>query len=345
MWLVPLLLIGLLGLMYAGITIHKDSGADRASETTPDLEATIVAAVETVCGAGSVSQEEVMALRETATAVATYVPPAPTPTPTEALISLSEERLGLTINDRVQMAMKAASLASSETTQAAASKSISAKDLDILTTYWHYSNDLISYVNESFLAYFTTYGSLAAETLSPLQEIYSGLLLITGESRLALMVLDKIGQDSEQVGAVTNLDLSQLETIAERVRWEASDALTQVQAWVANLQPMEKERAKHALSVEARQVAQDRNAAIDQAYGYVNVVETAFTDQKITLTELSNIAQSGADATASMTRNGDEQLVKLAGLINGITTEIASGQMTEAKTGLGIFRAALPARP
>ena len=104
-------------------------------------------------------------------------------------------------------------------------------------------------------------------------------------------------------------------------------------------------RAQTALSVQPDNVPSDQLSALLSAFSYIDTVRNAFTDNKISRDELSQIAQLGANATAGLNTQGGAQLQGLSGKLNEITGMLARGQMPEAKNRLGEFESALGTRP
>jgi hypothetical protein len=72
--------------------------------------------------------------------------------------------------------------------------------------------------------------------------------------------------------------------------------------------------------------------------------DRALDDDRISQTELADIAQLGANASAGLNAHGGPQLQRLAGSINDITGQIARGQMPQARANVGNLEASLGTR-
>ena len=83
----------------------------------------------------------------------------------------------------------------------------------------------------------------------------------------------------------------------------------------------------------------------NQAYTYLESVKVAFQDQKISINEMTLIAQLGANAKASLEAQGEPGLQILGTSIDGLTRQISRGYWPQARGGLGSFEGALPQRP
>ncbi len=344
--LLPLLVMVIISLACFGSFSPKTPGIAAITPlTSPELQLTIDAAVEASCGKCSAALTQESILIQTATAIAVNMQVMVTPTPTEPIEKLSEEKLGALINDRVQMAKKAVSLASSSTMQAVEDGAINEKEYDSLNTYWRYSGDLIAYANEGIQVYFNEYGGLAGDTMAPLKTVDSDLQVVSRQIQAVLPVLEQIGMTLEQGPAQPDKVIRQLKAAADIVVTKATDASQQAKTWSGDLQLQAQKRINQALAVKPQKVAKNRKAAINRAYAYVNVVQAAVADQKITQPEFTNIVQAGANAAASLTAQGGDQFANLADSVNQITTQVAGGQISDASSSLQSFQQALPAKP
>ena len=71
----------------------------------------------------------------------------------------------------------------------------------------------------------------------------------------------------------------------------------------------------------------------------------SLADNTISSAELANIAQLGANASASLNAQGGPQLQQLSGSINDITAQLARGQAPQAQANLGNLEASLGSLP
>ena len=347
----PLLLLPLIAvaivLQACGGSASKKLSAQttRPPQVTPNLQATIDEAVASTCGAFSGLRATQDSVSATETAIESFLQSVSTPIPTEAVEDMAENQLEAMIAERVQMANKTAALAAEKSIDAIKDGTISAKEQEILYTYWYYADEVISYADEAIQIYYDVYAGLAAETLAPLKAIDADLQAITQQSQAVLPILEQIGQALEQGQGQKDKVLRQIEDAAEAVQAKIIDAQAQTQIWTASLPLAAQQRVAQALAVKPKGVAKNRKAAINKANDYIKTVRAACVDKKITQAELAKIAQQGANAAASLTKKGGAELAGLAGSVNEITTQIASGQLPAVQVSLDSFQAALPAKP
>jgi hypothetical protein len=315
------------------------------SQATPNLQATIDEAVVSTCGAWSDLQATQDSVSATEVAIDSLLQAEATPMPDEVVENLSEDKLEALIAERIELATKAAALSAEKTVEAVSDGTVTAKEQEILYTYWYYTSEVITYAQEAIGVYYDVYADLAAGTLSPLKASDADLQAVSQQVQVVLPILEQIGQALEQGIGQKDKVLRQIESAAETVQVKIADAQGQVETWSASLQAAVQQRVEQALAVKAKRVAKNRKAAVSKANEYIKSVQTGFADKKITQAELANIAQLGANATASLTKKGGEQLAELAGSVNEITTQIASGQLLAAQASLAAFQKALPAKP
>lgn len=139
--------------------------------------------------------------------------------------------------------------------------------------------------------------------------------------------------------------ITQLNTAAKNASDKAAQAQAKAQNWAKSLPADRDKRATAALGVKSSQIASDRQSAILSAFDYVDAVRQAMGDNKITKTELTQVAQLGANASASLKAQGGPALQQASGSIDKLTNQIARGQAPQAKAGLGSLEASLGARP
>jgi hypothetical protein len=96
------------------------------------------------------------------------------------------------------------------------------------------------------------------------------------------------------------------------------------------------------LATQPTQIASDRLGAIQSAITYVETTRSGLADGVVSAGELSSIAQAGANASASIQAHGGPQLQGVAGSIDGLTAQIARGELPQAKGGLDSIEASLP---
>jgi len=88
---------------------------------------------------------------------------------------------------------------------------------------------------------------------------------------------------------------------------------------------------------------------LQSSFQFVDAAKSAMGDNKISFSELSNLAQLGANAQAGLQQFGrggaGPDLSQFSGKFSEITTQLARGQMPQARNNLTSFEGALGQRP
>jgi hypothetical protein len=145
---------------------------------------------------------------------------------------------------------------------------------------------------------------------------------------------------SASLNALDNAQLQQLSglvnTITEQV---AQGDLSQAQEALNQL------GVEVALSVPPNQVASDLQGAVQIVFNFAETGQQSLADGNISAAELANLAQLGANATASMETHGGAQLQQLSGSINNITGQMVRGNISQAQELLSGLNNSLGAIP
>jgi hypothetical protein len=302
---------------------NSDSQIQTAIIETSIAEATFQAAV----------YEEALRTMEAITPQATF-----TPEPKVDPYSLSEEELAALIDAYYEDAIYDSLDASEIAQEAGSDETITDDDIYAITNYLYTAQASITYASELLISYEELYGELAGETTDLLVAIEEDL------SQLAVS-LTEIENYLLQGSTVASGDIVQLNTTLSSLNDSANQALENKQIWRETVQSTLDSRENQFSAINPNEIAPDRDGAILQVYAYLDGVKAAFEDQKISPAELSQIAQLGANAEASLRDQGGPGLQGLGNAIDGFTRQISRGQWPQAKTGIGSFEAALPQRP
>jgi hypothetical protein len=119
----------------------------------------------------------------------------------------------------------------------------------------------------------------------------------------------------------------------------------QATVWPAAVEAELTQRANAAMAVQATEIAESRAAAILSAYDYIEITREALSDQRLSSAELNAVAQTGANAVASLSAQGGAQLQGLADKVSQITTGVARGEIPQMGAQLQTLEGSLPARP
>ncbi len=322
-------------------------GGAASPVTTPDTQATVDAAIAATGTAQAGTQATIDAAVE-ATGVAAEATAAPSSTPTVEYVTMTEmteEELAALIDQAVTDAAVATQECATATTEATADDTITSEEVATVEIYVTGAEEAIAYAEELILAYYDLYGELAVETIALLQATEEDLAALASETAAINATLQEVAATLDQGVALAEETIAQLETAAQAIGDKAAEVQYRNQTWIQDLQAELEDRAATALTIQPSNIAADRKGAILSAFDYVDAVRDSLADNKISSTELNNIAQLGANASASLNAHGGPQLQQLSGSINDITGQIARGQMPQAKANLGNLERALGARP
>ena len=333
----------------ASVCVVVVTACGRAAPTaTPDTQATVEAAVAATGTAQSGMQATVDAAVQATNAAAPSPAPTavvPSPTPSAEYVAMSEEELEALIDQAVAEATTATEDCATATADATADDAVTQEEVDAVEVYVMDADQAIAYANELIQAYYGLYGELATESLALLQATEQDLAALAEETAAIDASLQEINSALEQGLELAEDTITQLEDVAQDVAAQAEEVQARNQEWVQNLQAERENRAAAVLAVQPDNVASDRQAAVLSAFDYIDAVRDGLSDDKLSQMELSNIAQLGANASASLNAQGGPGLKKLSGSINDITGQLARGQAPQAKSNLGALESALGNRP
>ncbi len=320
-------------------TIDAAVAATAQVTPTPDVEATVNAAVSATAQA----QANVQATVDTAVQATTVA--APTSTPSAEYVTMSEEELAALIDQAVAEASTSTQECSTAATQATADDTVTQGEVQTVEVYLANADEAIAYAEEVINAYNDLYGELATESLATLQAIEQDLAVMSGNTAAINDSLQEINTTLESGLTLAEDTINQLNSAAQAAQDSAQQAQQQAQGWAQNHQSEIENRAAQALSVKPNNIPPDVQAALASAFNYVDAIHGALGDNKITKTELMNIAQLGANTAAGFQTRGNLDLKQFSNSVNKITGQLARGQVPQAKSGLGNFEKSLGARP
>lgn len=330
-------------------------GGGASTTPTPNVPATVDAAVKATDAAQQSVAAPVEAAVTATSAAAPTVTPAPTPLPpppptatpiaSDQVVTMTEEELAALIDEAVNEAVTATTATTGATQSVTYDDTITQDEVDALEEYLAATLAAIEQATALIEAYYNLYGELAEETLAALQAIEQDLNALAQDMAEIAATFDQIDAALQQGLALAQETIDQLEAAAQTVSAQAQAAQTKAQAWVASLATELENRAAQMLSVAPTEVARDRVGAIQSAFAYVETVRASLADSSVSRDELSNIAQTGANAVASLQSRGGAELQGLAGSINALTAQIARGQVPQAKVSLGHLERSLPPKP
>ena len=187
-------------------------------------------------------------------------------------------------------------------------------------------------------AYYGAYGEYASEALYALEEVESDLEAMAEDIETIAEIL---AQGSEAASAA----VEELATAAAAASANAAQVQAKTQGWHEALRAEIENRAATALATQPTQIATDRQGAVQCALQYVETVRSGLADGAVSPGELSEIAQAGANASASIRTHGGPGLENVADSIDGLTKQVARGELPQAKGSLDALESSLPRRP
>lgn len=312
--------------------------ADAAAEATKAAEADLAAAVDAAVEATSTAEA---GLTATASVAAQEPPPVvPTeapPTPTVDTSTLSEEELAALIDAAVAEAVAATEEATTAVNAAASDGTVTVDETVTVEVVLAGAEEAIALAEELIVAYYDIYGAYASETMGTLEEIEEDLNTIAEGIELMMQIV-------QQGGEITSVAIEQILAAVEAADISAAEIQAQSEGWLGALQAELENRAAAALAVQPTEIATDRQGAIQSTLQYVETVRSSLADNVISPGELPAIYLAGANASAGLKAQGGPQLQNLAGSVDALTTQIARGQLPQAKGSLGALEASVPRR-
>lgn len=311
------------------------AGCGAASAPTLGVDeqvATAVAATATV----EAGFQNAVADAVAATVVA--MPPTPTLQPAVDVYELSEEELAALIDESVNAAVVATEASSTATTQAASDGSMTEEELYETAVYVYDAEAAIYYAEELLTAYYDLYGAYADDMLYLLTAMEEDLNEL-------VYVLEEVEDILVQGAEVATAAIDQLNEAAANLMTHVATAQDDRASFLSQVQTSLQDRENTFTNFTPNEIASDLNGTLNQLHDYLDTVKTSFGDRKIDPTEMTQIAQLGANAQASLLANGGPQLQNIGGSIDGLTRQLSRGEWSQANRSLGGFEASLPSRP
>jgi hypothetical protein len=327
-----------------------NAAVQATAQAQSSTSATIDAAVKATNAAAKPAATPTPVAQATAPATATTAPAAapvaqPTPIPPEQYATMTEEEIAALIDQAVAEAVAATSSTSSSTTTATSDDALTQAEIDALIAVTNEALALIEAANAAIGAYYDLYGDLAVETVAALQAIEQELsamndsLIVIAESLTAMNA-------ALQQGLILAQDtIDQLEAAAQTAKTNIAGVQTQAQSWLQSVQADLNKRAQTVLDIQPDNIATNRQGALQNLAAYVDTVHGALEDAKISADELAAIALNGANASASLKAVGGTELKGLSDSINSLTTQLARGQMPQAKASFTALQGSIPSLP
>ncbi len=278
------------------------------------------------------------AVADAVQATAVAMPPTPTPQPKEDVYELSEEELAALIDEAVEEAVVATEASSAATTQATSDGTMTEEEIYETAAYVYDAEAAIYYAEELLAAYYDLYGVYADDIL---------YLLTAMEEDLdeLIYVLEEVEELLSLGAEAATAAIDQLNEAAGNLTEHVAASQQERDEFFAQVKANLDERESTFANLAPTEIAGDLNGTLTQLHDYLDTIKISFADRKIDLGEMTQIAQLGANAQASILANGGPQLQNIGGSIDGLTRQISRGEWPQANRSLGGFEASLPSRP
>lgn len=300
-----------------------------------DVDATVQAGI-----AGTQAAEEQMEgmVNE---AVAATLTAMPTPTPL-AVDQLSEEEFADAVESSVDEAVQASDQASAATDDAASDGEISDEELEDLYYLYYWTLEEVEQAMYLAEEYYDLYAELLDLTMDSLEELENELEVILDTANAVIYALDDISQTLAQGSEIAQEALDNLSQLGDQISANAGTIKERLPNWKETREQEFGQLLDQALNVIPTDVAGTRVGALTQARDYLQEVQSAISDGRFSLAELTSISQLGANAAASLSNLGAGDLAGLPDMINGLTGSFARGGLPEVNLGLGSLQNSLP---
>ena len=298
------------------------------SEPTADIQATVDADIAATSTAQAQMQE---AIDEAVVATITAMPTQSPPPPDE----ISEEELAQMVDEAVNEAMYYSNELETATTESTSDDVLTEDELEMLMSYYGLSQSEIEYALMLAEMYLELYYDLGEETVDLLYMVVEDLEDLSSMSDEAMELIYIMENIAANGGTVTPEDIAALLEYSQQYGDLQTILENQSGEWVTALQGDLAVRAEEYLQMQPDQVAGNRLEALTMASEYVTSVRDALGDGVLSNSELGSIAQLGANVGASFESLNLPNSSNIAGSIDGITTNLARGQLPTASANLG----------
>jgi len=275
----------------------------------------------------------------------TSMPPTATPGAPVEYVTMTEEELTALINQSVDAAVTATDQTTAAVTQATSDGTVTQDEVTYIYTYYYAAETQITQLESEMTAYADEYAALANEMITAMNGIQTELNQMNSTLSSIDTSLQQISSTLSQGLTVAEDTINQLESTAQNAQTNAEQLKSQAQNLSGTLQKDQQERVSQLSQIKANNIPTDKLSAFQSAFQFVDAAKLALGDNKLSKDELTNLAQLGANASAGLQAFGGPEASNLAGKFSEITTQLARGQMPQARNNLTSFEGALGQRP
>ncbi|MBI5963268.1 MAG: hypothetical protein HY863_07325 [Chloroflexi bacterium] len=315
-------------------------GSQPPPTASPDIVNTALAATQ---------QSQALAQATVNSNALTAMPATPTPGPTVEYVNLTEEELTALIDEAVAEAIVATEQTTTAVTTTTSDSAVTTEEVAYIYDYYYYADYYVEYAEDLMAEYYTLYADLATGMVTELASIESELNQMNDTLTQISTSLDEINSTLSQGLALAQESIDQLNSAAQQAQVNAQELQAQAQDMLSVLQAEQQGRVDQLSQIQPNNIPTDKVAALQSAFDFVDFANTAMGDNKLSLDELTNLAQLGKNAQAGFTNFGGTgagpDLTQFSGKFDEITTQLARGQMPQARGSLGQFETSLGSRP
>lgn len=326
------------------------------------LSAFVLAGMILACGAQAPStdavntavagtqQAQALAQATVNSSVLTAMPATPTPGPTVEYVNLTEEELAALIDEAVAEAIAATDQTAAAVSATTTDDAVTTDEVVYVYDYYYYADYYVEYAEDLMAEYYNLYSGLATDMLTKLEAIESELSQLNDTLASIDSSLQEISSTLEQGLAVAEETIAQLESAAQQAQANAQELQSQAQDMLSVLQAEQQGRVDQLAQIQPDNIPTDKLAALQSAFSFVDFANNAMNDNKLSLDELTGLAQLGRNAQAGFANFGGAggqgpDLSQFSGRFDEIVNQFARGQMPQARGNVRQFESALGSRP
>ncbi len=344
----------------------------------PDVEATVVAAVQATTTAQTQMQASIdAAVQATTTANAANAALTPTPTPVviittetvteivteivyvpqDVYVTMTEEELQALVDESVEQAVAATEASAASAATATSDDVVTSEEVETVEVSVQLAEETIAYAEEVLATYGDLYADSSAEMVAALAGIEQELATLNQSAASIATSLEEISATLDAGLALAEESIAQLESAATDAQATVAQAQAQAAVWQTALQTQadRAHAAQMALptqptdltaliqNIQPQQMASDLPAALQMTRSFAEVAQRSLADGAIDQNEIRAIAQAGVDVSAGLKSFGGPQVQGLADNITGVTSALARNDLPAARQGLDGLNAQMPA--
>lgn len=299
--------------------------------------------------------------------VLTSIPLTPTAGAPVDTTALTEEELAALIDQAVAEAVAATEQTTTAVTTATSDDALTAEEVAQLYDYYYNADYYVQQATDLAAQYSAQYAELAQEMIVEMNAVQTELTQMNDTLVQISTSLDEINSTLSQGLELAQESITKLENAAQQAQTKAEGLKTQAQDMMSTLQQDQQGRLDQIAQIQPNNIPTDKLSALHSAFDFLDAAKAAFSDNKISRTELLDLAQRGKNAQAGFERfgklggpggggpgggigpgGGDGMgldLTQFSGRFGDITNQMARGHMPEARGNLNQFESSLGKRP